>query len=467
MRKRRFLSTLLLCFGVAGAAAPAKAISLEEALRITVLTNPNISEAIFSRRAIEFELEQARGLWGPQIDLEGRVGLEYVDNSTTRAPGVRKDYTPAEIAVRLRQRVYDHGRTNAEIFNQAARVDGAAARVQERSEFIALQTARTYIEMLRLVQLEQIALENLRFHRETLSDVREGAGQGVLSIADVEQVQERIFAAEVQLASFREDRAVAETEFIELVGRPPAGLKDARRLANVLPKSIDAAVDVARRENPLIELRRRDIDSAQALVDGAEAAFGPEVDLEVVGLGGYDIARRPGDAAEAGAFLTFNWTLYDSGIRNAQRGEQIERMSESRMLLHSSSREVEREIREAWVQRRWLGEQLDLLRSQVAETRQLLNSYQEQFSVGERSLLDVLDTQNSLTGTEAARVTAEYAIVFAEYRIVAAMGRLLSTFGLRPPSDATSDVGDRIGVPRAPVAEDQPRDRWKFVREDR
>ena len=55
---------------------PAQALSLVEAVRIAVSSNPEIGEAIANREAIEFELQQGRGLFRPKVDLEARIGGE-------------------------------------------------------------------------------------------------------------------------------------------------------------------------------------------------------------------------------------------------------------------------------------------------------------------------------------------------------------------------------------------------------
>ena len=68
---------------------------------------------------------------------------------------------------------------------------------------------------------------------------------------------------------------------------------------------------------------------------------------------------------------------------------------------------------------------LTRLEKQLNAVNQLLESYTEQFKVGERSLLDVLDTQNSRFSTQIAERTARKAVVFAEYRVLASAGREL------------------------------------------
>src|SRR3546814_15150547 len=73
------------------------------------------------------------------------AGVRRLENSTRRALGIAGDELyPLEAGIRAEQTLIDFGRRRGEKLRQAARVDGAALRVVERSEFIALQSARQY-----------------------------------------------------------------------------------------------------------------------------------------------------------------------------------------------------------------------------------------------------------------------------------------------------------------------------------
>ena len=62
---------------------------------------------------------------------------------------------------------------------------------------------------------------------------------------------------------------------------------------------------------------------------------------------------------------------------------------------------------------------------QAAANEKLVSSYREQFKVGQRSLLDVLDAQNTRFNTATLADTSSYASLFAQYRLLAATGQLL------------------------------------------
>src|SRR3546814_4529126 len=86
-----------------------------------------------------------------------------------------------------------------------SRVDGAALRVVERSEFIALQSARQYLDVLLQQRVVAAAEDNMTFHNSLVSDLSSGVSAGSISIADLQQAQERAKAASVRVSEAKEE----------------------------------------------------------------------------------------------------------------------------------------------------------------------------------------------------------------------------------------------------------------------
>src|SRR5690606_19709305 len=99
-------------------------------------------------------------------------------------------------------------------------------------------------------------------------------------------------------------------------------------------------------------------------------------------------------------------------IDRANEQEQIRRASEQRLALHQVHREIEQAVRVSWERRFRQAEIAETLRQQARTNDRLVSSYREQFKVGQRSLLDVLDAQNTRFNTETLASTAAYASLF-------------------------------------------------------
>lgn len=439
--------------------SPANAISLTEAVVIGCESNPEIGQAIQNREAIQFELRQAAGLFLPRVDLEAGVGARRLDNETRRARLIEDDpLYPADVGITVRQTLFDGWERRAELERQASRVDGASFRVLERSEFIALQIAREYFEIVLQHRVIAASQENVAFHQRILADIQEGVSAGSLTEADRQQAEERLFAARAQLRQAEEDLASARIRFNALVGVPIGDPAEPPGVSARLPQSLDSAVGVARQNNPRIKIGYADLDAAEALVKKARSAFYPRVSIEGRALAGHDIDGVEDRTTDLEARLVLTWNIYSGGIRPADEQEQIRRASEERLRIHQIYREVEEAVRISWERKHRQAELAQLYASQSRANEQLVGSYREQFLVGQRSLLDVLDAQNTRFNTAVLRDTAAYASRFADYRLLAATGTLLSSLNVKnpyqcAPQQATAETRAAVGVPPTPPAE--------------
>ena len=426
-------------------------MGLKEAVAIAVESNPEIGEAISNREGIEFELEQGRGLYRPKIDLEGSLGAEMRDDSSTRQTGNRDDvFVRKEASLVVRQLLFDGFGTEAEIEHQASRVDGASYRVRERSEYIALAVIREYLEIARLHRIIALSQENIGYHQKILGDISQGAGGGTISVADRQQAQERVYAAKARIEEFREELKAAEATFIRLVGRPVGKLGKPLNTKNLIPKSLDAALSRARSRHPSIRFAKADIDAAAALVKGAKSKMYPKVSLEGRATAADDINAEEGFYGDLQANVVVNWNLYNGGIDKANTQEQIRHVDESYHRLHRITREVEEGVRLSWNRHAQQTRRLRELLRELATVEQLRGSYLEQFRIGERSLIDLLDTQNTRYSVQLAVASSDTAVKFGHFRILASTGDLLKTLGIAPPPQARAYARDYEAVPETP-----------------
>lgn len=436
----------------------AEAITLKAAIKIALEANPEIGEAIANREAIEFELKQARGLYLPSVDSEARYGVQRFSSPATRASGTANDGRDRrEIRGTLTQRVFDGFNRRGERYHQASRVDGASHRVYERSETIALNVVREYLEVGRALRVVQFANENIAYNRRVLGDLREGETGGSISAADRQQAEERVFAAEARLIEATEELNGAKIRFFKLVGVPFDTYVSPPNVARFQPKSLSEALGIARKTNPVIKTAKADLDAARALITQARSEFYPKIDIELLGRRGYELEGVIGRESELRAEVVLRWNLFRGGIDKSNVQEQVRRSDEERYGLRRAHREVEETVRLAWDRRIQQRRRYARLRDQLSSTQRLIESYGEQFKVGERSLLDLLDTQNTRFNTQVSVQTAKAALDLAEYRVLAASGILLSTLQIEAPSQSDGYARSQQGVPPTPEGETEKR----------
>jgi adhesin transport system outer membrane protein len=426
----------------------ADAMTLQQAVEKTMKTNPQILQAAKDREAVEFELRQARGLYLPSVDLEAGAGRRRLSNSSTGTLTSDHDYlSPGEVGLTVTQTLFDGGARRSQVEQQAARVDGASFRVLERSEALALEVTQDYLEYILQGQIVKAAQDNVGFHSQILGNIEQSIKGGTLTDADRLQGVERQQAAAARLQEAKEELEATRIRFLQAVGEPITNASTPPSVAKFLPKTLNDAVFIAAKNSPRIYSANADIDAADASVRGARANYLPKVDLEGTARVGDDIDGDDGNTNDYQVRVVARWNLYRGGIDTAREQEQIRRAGEQRYALAQVQREVEQSVRSAWNERVSRGTLAGILGKQAQTNAQLVSSYRQQFGVGQRSLLDVLDAQNTNFNTRVLADTARVASLFAEYKILAASGNLLQTMKLRPVEQSKAYAREEFVVP--------------------
>jgi adhesin transport system outer membrane protein len=435
-------------------ASPAWGVDLREAVQSALATNPEIRQAVSNRAATQQELEQGKGQYYPRISVEGSAGVRELRNPTRRRIGIADNTLwPIEGDLIVDQLLFDSGGRAAEVRRQAARSDAAAARVQERSEYVALNVARTYIDYLLQQRLVAIAQDNVTFHERLAGDLREGVAKGSISIADQQQAEERLQAARARVTEAREDLDTAAITFQTLTGVPIDTVSMPPDLSQCMPATLQEAEAAARTTNPRVREAIADLATSREEIRAARAELGPKFSLEGRARAGHDIDGFEGRTTDLQALGVLRWTLYNGGTKEANVREQQERANEVHARLFQRTREAEEDVRSAWSRLQNQTALASELEAQGRISDDLLLSYREQFNIGRRSLLDVLDAQNSRYNVQQQAETARLAKLYAQYRVLAAENRLIECLGVQAPAAAQQTEMARYHVNPIPPAD--------------
>jgi adhesin transport system outer membrane protein len=427
----------LAAMGVAGAT------SLEDSVQASLATNPDVGVVQADREAIEQELRQARAGYLPSIDLRGAAGPEYTNSTATRERDTRPPGGDAsttlmryESQITLTQMLFDGFSTRSEVQRQLSRLDSAAHRVQEAAEFVGLDAVEAHLDVLRNQVLLELARENLAEHRRLGGKVSQLEAQGAGSIADVRQTEARIAAAQTALATATGNLRDAEARYLSIVGGPPENLEDPVVPVAAVPESQAAAAAEAAVDNPTVEIANADIDTARAELVGARAGYYPRLNVEAGAAANKNLDGIKGGDVDAQALLVLRYNLFRGGADIAREREAFARLREARQNLRQAQRDADREARIAYNALATARARSETLRATVEAQRATRDVYAQQFDLGQRSLLDLLDAENELFVQRSNYTTAQFTEMFGVYRVLAVIGDLLATLNIDRPKES-------------------------------
>jgi adhesin transport system outer membrane protein len=244
----------------------------------------------------------------------------------------------------------------------------------------------------------------------------------------------------------REDLDTAAITFRTLTGIPVDSVSMPPDLAQCMPATLEEAEGNARQNNPRVHEAIADLATAREEIKAARADLGPRFNIEGRARAGHDIDGFAGRTTDLQALGVLRWTLYNGGTKEANVREQQRRADEVHGRLFERTRAAEEDVRTAWSRLQNQTALSNELEAQSRITDDVLLSYREQFNIGRRSLLDVLDAQNTRYNVQAQTQTAQLAKLYAQYRVLAAENRLVECLGVQIPLAARADQMARYHV---------------------
>ncbi|HET9353651.1 MAG TPA: TolC family protein, partial [Sphingomicrobium sp.] len=170
---------------------------------------------------------------------------------------------------------------------------------------------------------------------------------------------------------------------------------------------------------------------------------------------GHDVDGVSGRTTDLLGRVVLRWLVFNGGTNVANVREQQARADEAHARLFEMTRRAEEDVRSAWNRMTNQSRLVNELETQQRVSDDLLLSYREQFNVGRRSLLDVLDAQNTRFNVQASLETARMARLYAQYRVLAASNRLIEALGVQMPAEAVMNQRDKFGVNPIPPEDRQ------------
>lgn len=453
--------TLLASAAAVLMAWPALAGSLSDSVRLAVRTNPEIGVVRNDRLAVDQELRQARANYLPSVDLRAAAGPETRSNDSTglRGPGstdIGQGFR-REASLTLTQMLFDGFATSSEVSRQSARVDSASYRVQESAEFIAVDAVEAHLEVLRSNVILKLNDDNVAAHERLLRQVRGLEGAGRADMADVTQAQARVAAARASREQAIGDAKNALALYVRVVGEKPSALTLEQAPASRLPANGDAAADLADVQSPTVLIAAADVDVASAELQGSRAGYYPSLDLQLSADAGQDLDTDEGNTAGASALVVMRYNLFRGGADVAREREAFHRLNEARSNLLLSRRRAAQDARNSLSAYETAKARVLDLRVRVDAERSTLSAYENQYQLGQRDLLDVLDAVNELFLSRVSLVTADYTERFGIYRVLGVTGMLLDALEIAKPREQINIHRDQRRVQTPTVIGDKSR----------
>lgn len=435
MRKALFVVAMLTSSYVA-------ADTLYEAVQYGMIANPDILLNTAKGLSAKQAIDKAKGGLYPSIDVTGGFGRQKSVNPAISAI----DDTPSatlnivESAVELRQRLFAGGGIINEVKRNQYLTQAQKWKTQGIAEDLALEITKNYFAVLLHERLYAYSIENLKAHKAVFKMIKERATAGITRAAEVDQANARLALAEANKISALADLQEVKINYAKTVGKWPENLQMPRVPArNSLPNNLAKIIEKGLDNHPTVKSSYADIKEAKAQYDVARAAYYPEVNLVLNSSKNKNLGGLAGPNDSDTVALRMNYNAFRGGADAAHIRETAYQVQEAYETKNRTLLELKETIRLAWNAYVASALRIQPLKQHVTASRKTRTAYQDEFKVGKRTLLDLLDSQNEYYESQIELARAENDEILSRYRILNGMGCLLKYLNLRLPVNVVNN----------------------------
>jgi len=402
--------------------------TIKQAVVEVINTNPSLKENLRDYRATQQNLNLIESQYYPSIDIHASFGINnssgFLSDTNISDDG---SYSSVESSITLTQNLFNGFATTNKIDYEEANILVSAYKYLEKSNELTFDIVRSYIDVLRFDELLKIAVKDVQMNEITYQKIENLFEANMITLSEIKKIEATLAHSKSNLvihlkklrdAKFRYRRVAGRMPNIETMRKPDYNI--------AIPTSSQVTALYAINHNPTLLVNRYKVKAIQALRKKNKKGFYPTIDFQVTQR--YSDSSRdniydiPDDRFEAKVVLNYN--LFRGGADSAESQKYVSLIDKEIERGRSLKRKIIEDVDIAWDSYDMTNAQLKDLREYAFSSKEAFTLYQEEFSQGSRSLVELLLIQKDVTEAESSVIEAEYDSLLAKYTILNATGEL-------------------------------------------
>ncbi|WP_180062479.1 TolC family outer membrane protein [Acinetobacter sp. YH12120] len=410
----------------------AHAADLKSVAKTAIENNPEVQSQWFNFLEATSLKKQARAGYLPSVDLNVVYGKEDRDFDN------RGDwFNQGQAEISLTQVLFDGFR----IKNKVKQGDYAALKgyyeLNTAVERKALEASQAYLDVQRYRELVKLAETNVANHQRVYNQINQRANQGVGNRADLAQIAGRLSLAQTNLMTERSNLNDVSERYARIVGQEPAAVLEPLSLDTNLPATRQDVVATAYANNNELKAALSEIEYARANAQEFKSNYYPK--LSFVARSGlyqnrnsFNEQNDPDKYGQDSAVeLRLDYNLFNGFADKAAYNAANARIAKAEDLKNKACIDMRQTASVAFNNVNNYNSQMPWLQRHRDEANAVARAYTDQFDIGRRSLLDVLDSENEAFQSNRSYTSAQYDLKIAQLQTLYSTGQLLPTLGVQ------------------------------------
>lgn len=419
------------------ASLPAHAQTMTDSLAAAYSNNPELNQARSQLRSIDENVAIAKSGLRPQVFANLSAASQYTKTHGFYASqlgtkvSVDNANNPITMGLTFTQPIFQGFQTKNSVLQAKAAVRAQRELLRNSEQSILLNAATAFEDVIQNAAIVKLRKSDVDFLQEQVKASKDRLDVGEGTRTDVSQSEARYAEAVSQLNFAEANLASSKATYRQVTGLEARNLVDNINLTPKLPPSVERAMSVAQDNHPAIQSSIHNVDVAQYNVKTLEGQFLPGVSLNGQVGRTYDTGTAD-YADQAQVTLNVDIPIYQGGRVSAQVRQAKEDLGYSRIQVDLLRDQVRQAVVAAWSQYKAAAASIQAARTGVFAQQLALQGVIEEQKVGQRTTLDVLDSQRDLVTAQVTLVEAERNKAVAAYSLLSAVGQLgVDTLSLR------------------------------------
>jgi outer membrane protein len=422
--------------GLSFAATEARGEALPEAMAKAYQSNPQLNAERARQRGTDENVPQALAGYRPQIVASLSGGLQAVRNLLPDNTVQSATLKPWTIGVTVTQTLFNGFKTANSVRVAELQVQSGREALRNVGQGVLLDAVTAYSNVLANHSLVEAQRSNVAFLRETLGVARRRLNAGDVTPTDTAQAEARLSRGLADLNAAEVNLAISQATYTQVIGNPPGQLRPPEPVDRYLPRSKDDATELAYKEHPTVLAAGFDVDVASTSIRVAESSLLPSITVQ--GSASHASEADPTISTlrtdQASVIAQMNAPIYDGGTAASQTRQAKEVAAQSRLVLDQMRNQARTAAIAGWVANEGAKIAVAASESEVRAATVALDGVRKEAAGGQRTTLDVLNSQQDLISAKARLIGAQRDRVIASYTLLSAIGRLdVKTLALNTP----------------------------------
>jgi outer membrane protein len=424
------LLPILIGLSLTGLSAVSHAEDLVQVYKQARLSNPELRKSAADRDAAFEKINEARSPLLPQLGL----GADYTyTNGYRDANGINSDVTSGSL--QLTQTLFDMSKWRAlSLQEKSAGIQDVTFQTDQQK--LILNTATAYFKVLNAIDtLTYTESQKQAIYRQ-LDQTTQRFNVGLVAITDVQNARSQYDSVLANEVTARNDLDNAVEELRQVTGNyyPQLASLNVDRFKTNNPQAVNALLKEAENRNLTLLQARLSQDLAREQIRQAQDGHLPTLSLSAstsVSNTSYSgsktnspLAYNDSDVGQNKVGLNFSLPLYQGGQVNSQVKQAQYNFVGASEQLESAHRSVVQTVRSSFNNVNASVSSINAYKQAVVSAQSSLDAMEAGYSVGTRTIVDVLNATTTLFNAKQQLSNARYNYLINQLNIKSALGTL-------------------------------------------